>query len=576
VLDVVVEGGLPWIVMELVASRSLLQVVREDGPLPAAEVARIGLALVEALDAAHSHGILHRDVKPSNVLIGAEGRVVLTDFGIATHDDDPTLTVTGLLGTPMYMAPERLNNAPASPHADLFGLGGTLYFACEGRTPFERDSFGAMLTAILLHPPAPADNAGPLAEVLAGLLDKNPATRLTAAQARTALTRLIASQAALAPSPSPSLGSTAADAGNSRGGVVRADGLSWRPRDSGHRPAAGAEAPTVLNRPADLDDRRHEPVPAPGPTPRPPGTPGTRGPVPAPPGRVIATEEDGMVVLRWEPSESADVSSYRVVRVVEDPSVPGGHRERSLGMTEGTELSDAGVPKGVKVWHQVIATAAGDVWSQPSSSQPLTILPELTALRADLSGDAVELSWRPQPGFDDVVVERRFDPSSPIRGAMRVMYGSGGHFVDAEAQPGAVYRYRVRIERKGVVGASRLSSGAEVTVAVVARPRPVVDLEVDARGGQLTLRWTTVPGASVRVYSTPVPAGTGVAGPTTSPIGAPDHEVSAGSLDGRARLVGESRRGRLVDQAPTACVYTPVSLAGDRAVIGVAVGHLPA
>jgi hypothetical protein len=154
---------------------------------------------------------------------------------------------------------------------------------------------------------------------------------------------------------------------------------------------------------------------------------------------------------------------------------------------------------------------------------------------------------------------------------MRVMYASGGHFVDTEAQPGAVYRYRVRVERKGVVGASRLSAGAEVTVAVVTRPRPVVDLEVDTSRGRTSLRWTTVPGAVVRIYATPAPPG--ATGTAASPIGAPDHEVSTASLDGRARLVGESRRGRLVDTAPADCVYTPVSVAEHRAVIGAAVGH---
>ncbi|MCM3885788.1 serine/threonine-protein kinase, partial [Frankia sp. R82] len=184
ILDVVLENGLPWIVMELVPSRSLFEVVRDDGPLPPAQVARVGLAVLDALVAARDHGIVHRDVKPSNVLIGTDGRTVLTDFGIATGDGDPTLTVTGVLGTPLYMAPERLNNAPATFDADLFSLGGTLYFAVEGRPPFERDSFGAMLAAIVLHPPAPAPHAGALAAVLDGLLEKDPQRRISPQRAR--------------------------------------------------------------------------------------------------------------------------------------------------------------------------------------------------------------------------------------------------------------------------------------------------------------------------------------------------------------------------------------------------------
>ncbi|WP_322766888.1 serine/threonine-protein kinase, partial [Frankia sp. Cr1] len=184
ILDVVVEDGLPWIVMELVPSQSLFQLVRDHGPLPVAEVARIGIGIGDALSAAHAFGILHRDVKPSNVLIGTGGRVVLTDFGIATRDSDSALTVTGVLGTPSYMSPERLNGDLATPEADLFGLGATLYFAVEGKPPFYRETFAAMVAAILFQPPSPTDRAGPLADVLAGLLDKDPRTRLTSRQTR--------------------------------------------------------------------------------------------------------------------------------------------------------------------------------------------------------------------------------------------------------------------------------------------------------------------------------------------------------------------------------------------------------
>ncbi|WP_238439259.1 serine/threonine-protein kinase, partial [Frankia nepalensis] len=177
ILDVVLENGLPWIVMELVPSRSLFDVVRQDGPLPPAEVARIGLAMVDALAAAADFGIMHRDVKPSNVLMAHDGRIVLTDFGIATGDGDPTLTVTGVIGTPLYMAPERLNNEPATLEADLFSLGGTLYFAVEGQAPFARESFSAMLAAIVLAPAPPPHNAGPITDALLGLLAKDPKAR---------------------------------------------------------------------------------------------------------------------------------------------------------------------------------------------------------------------------------------------------------------------------------------------------------------------------------------------------------------------------------------------------------------
>ncbi len=170
--DAVEHGGLPWIVMELVASVSLHDAVRDRGPLPAPEVAHIGLAVLDALAAAHALGVRHRDVKPSNILLADDGRVLLTDFGIATHEADSTLTRTGYVGTPRYMAPERLDGRPATPATDLFALGGTLYFAVEGRPPFLRDSAAATIGAIMFVDPDAAVRAGPLGPVLSALLAK--------------------------------------------------------------------------------------------------------------------------------------------------------------------------------------------------------------------------------------------------------------------------------------------------------------------------------------------------------------------------------------------------------------------
>ncbi|WP_327085814.1 serine/threonine protein kinase [Nonomuraea sp. NBC_01738] len=131
--DVIEEDGRPWIVMHLVPSRSLAEVVRQDGPLPPARVAAIGLAVLDALRVAHAAGVLHRDVKPENVLLAHDGRVVLTDFGIASLETDQALTATGgLVGTPAYMPPERLNGQPAGPESDLWSLGATLYAAVQG------------------------------------------------------------------------------------------------------------------------------------------------------------------------------------------------------------------------------------------------------------------------------------------------------------------------------------------------------------------------------------------------------------------------------------------------------------
>ncbi|MGW0802921.1 serine/threonine-protein kinase [Nonomuraea sp. NPDC002799] len=182
--DVVEEDGRPWIVMQLVRSSSLAEVVRERGPLPVGQVAVIGGRVLDALRAAHATGVLHRDVKPENVLLADDGRVVLTDFGIASLEAEAGLTATGgLVGTPAYMPPERLNGEPARPESDLWSLGATLYAAVEGEPPFRRDSWAATVAAVLRDAPAPPRRAGALEPVIMGLLHRDLAARMPADQA---------------------------------------------------------------------------------------------------------------------------------------------------------------------------------------------------------------------------------------------------------------------------------------------------------------------------------------------------------------------------------------------------------
>ncbi|MFI9590870.1 protein kinase [Nonomuraea sp. NPDC052265] len=182
--DVVEEDGRPWIVMQLVRSRSLAEVIGERGPLPAALVAMVGGRVLDALRAAHATGVLHRDVKPENVLLADDGRVVLTDFGIAALEAESGLTATGgLVGTPAYMPPERLNGEPARPESDLWSLGATLYAAVEGRPPFKRDSWAATVAAVLRDEPEPPVRAGALRPVIMGLLRRDPAARMPAGEA---------------------------------------------------------------------------------------------------------------------------------------------------------------------------------------------------------------------------------------------------------------------------------------------------------------------------------------------------------------------------------------------------------
>ncbi|MER7843103.1 protein kinase [Kitasatospora sp. NPDC096077] len=193
VFDVVDEDDRPWIVMELVESRSLADVVREDGPLAPGRAAEIALDVLGVLSAAHALGILHRDVKPSNVLIGDDGRVVLTDFGIASVEGDASVTSTGMLvGAPSYISPERARGQKPGPPADLWSLGGTLYAMVEGRPPYDRGSALATLTAVMTEELTAPTNAGPLLTVIEGLLEKDPAKRLDAAQTRSMLKRVVA------------------------------------------------------------------------------------------------------------------------------------------------------------------------------------------------------------------------------------------------------------------------------------------------------------------------------------------------------------------------------------------------
>jgi tRNA A-37 threonylcarbamoyl transferase component Bud32 len=190
VFDIVEEQGHPWIVMELVPGRSLDQVIAEDGPLPPQQAAELGTSLLGALAAAHAAGVLHRDVKPGNVLVTADGRAVLTDFGIATFEEDPSLTQAGMVvGTPGFTAPERVRGHSATPASDLWSLGATLYAAVEGRGPFDRAGGAAAISAGVAVEDAPrAPSAGPLGPVIDALLRRDPAARPDAATAATLLT----------------------------------------------------------------------------------------------------------------------------------------------------------------------------------------------------------------------------------------------------------------------------------------------------------------------------------------------------------------------------------------------------
>ncbi|MGR6923524.1 protein kinase domain-containing protein [[Actinomadura] parvosata] len=194
IYDVVVADERPWIVLQLVPAPTLADVLATRGPLPPVSVARIGLQVLDALRAAHAAGIVHRDVKPANILLdGGESHAVLTDFGLATSLEKPVdLTIAGeVVGTPAYIAPERARGGPPTPQSDLWSLGVTLYAAVEGRSPFEQEGALATISAVLTAEPAPFERAGVLAPVIAGLLQKDPARRTRLIAARRQLERLL-------------------------------------------------------------------------------------------------------------------------------------------------------------------------------------------------------------------------------------------------------------------------------------------------------------------------------------------------------------------------------------------------
>ena len=216
VYDVVEERGTAYIVLELVPAPDLAAVVAERGPLPAAQVAAIGLDVLRALEAAHALGIVHRDVKPSNVLVVPGEGAKLTDFGTAAMADDPRITATGLvLGSPAFMSPEQALDGEVGPPSDLWSLGATLYFAVEGVLPFVRETALGTLDAVVREPHPVPLLAGPLTPLLDALLAKAPAQRPTAQEIRQVLERVAAGPARRVPAAP---------------GVIdlRDDGAAWR------------------------------------------------------------------------------------------------------------------------------------------------------------------------------------------------------------------------------------------------------------------------------------------------------------------------------------------------------------
>ncbi|MER5749928.1 protein kinase [Streptomyces sp. NPDC002088] len=323
VYDVVDEGERLWIVMELVAGRSLERVMVEDGPLSPRETARIGLGLVAALRQVHAGGVLHRDIKPGNVLVETGGRrVVLTDFGIAAIQDAKALTMVGMLvGSPDYMAPERISGRRQGPPSDVWSLGATLCAALGGRSPFSRDTTLATLHAVLYEEPELPAAAGPLRDILAALLEKDPSARPSLQDVESALQPVaypapesgpLSPPAPVSGTPSVSPSARAhppapePQSGPLPGSEPQSEPLPGSEPQS--EPLPGSEP---QSEPLPSSEPRYGPLPAPDPQSGPlpaPEAPSGATPVPAPdpealPRRQTPVSEPATRVLPWAPGE---------------------------------------------------------------------------------------------------------------------------------------------------------------------------------------------------------------------------------------------------------------------------------
>lgn len=280
--DVFEYEGNPWVVMELIEGGSLQDRLNEQGALPVEEVADIAESLLKAVQAANAAGVLHRDIKPGNLMMSVDGRVVLTDFGIATMEGGPSITRTGaLIGSPEYMPPERLEGGPAEHRGDLWSIGVTLFAAVEGVSPFRRDSLTAAIAAVISAQPPPMTRAGWLEPVIAGLLERDPDRRLTVEEALALLRErggAAGADRAGGPGPAGALGAAAAGAGPGSGPHTFSGMGDYPHTRSPLPPGTGSgppnTPPTGPNRPMDPS----RPV-----NPRTSSTPFPPGPPPIPP-----------------------------------------------------------------------------------------------------------------------------------------------------------------------------------------------------------------------------------------------------------------------------------------------------
>lgn len=270
--DVAREDGEPFVVMELLPSHSLAELLREHGPLNVEQAAAVGDAVAAALEAAHDAGITHRDVKPGNVLVAEDGRIKLTDFGIARNVSEATMTRTGMtLGSPSYIAPEVASGRAVTPAADLWGLGATLFHVVEGRPPYDADGDPLQTVGKVVNGEVPRPGPGPLAPVIAGLMAKEPLDRTPLREVRHQLYPLITKSPRMLFGPE-----------------MFRQASGWRAEATDTSEIAPSPQPSPIAKAKEGEPLAADPGPLPFGPPAPPAPVAPVAPAPAPSGRSVA------------------------------------------------------------------------------------------------------------------------------------------------------------------------------------------------------------------------------------------------------------------------------------------------
>ncbi|WP_063783904.1 serine/threonine-protein kinase [Streptomyces sp. WM6372] len=490
VYDVASYDGRPWIVMELVHGLSLADVLEADGPLTPQRAAHFGEQVLAALRSAHEAGVLHRDVKPSNVLVANDGRVVLSDFGIASLEGSSSITMTGeVLGSPEYLAPERALGREPGPESDLWSLGVLLYAAVEGVSPFRHDTPLSTLRAVVDDELPPPHRAGPLTPVLEGLLRKDPQERLPAAEVARML-RIVGA-----------------------GGILRGSGGA----------VSGPDSPTATAH------HRHDrqdgptppmpmPMPVPGPAPSP--VPGPAGPGPwpgggAPPreGRAGAVLTAGIVVLllavaalgwlllkdREEPGGSGGTGTTAPATSSAPSASASGARSPSGAPSPSPSPSPSASPSAAPAARFAVAVRAVRDDYRGTCPPPADQAPAFTAtVDADRTPAVLEYRWATRsgvttgPGWQSVTYEAD-GPRSRQLDHTELTYYPSATFTDA-----------VRLEVRGE--APTASEWVEFSVTC----------ETEGEGEPPTGGPSPSPGASGTPAPAPVSAGPVTAGPVSA------------------------------------------------------------